>query len=292
MIDIKIKTFLAVLEEGTLLKASERLGLTQPAVSQQLKALESEYGVPLFDHVGRRLMLNDAGRILEQAARQARGLARRTERELAPLSGGRRSCRLGATLTIGEFILPPLLAEYGLKNPHLELSLRIENTVAILELLDRGELDLALVEGPFPKGRYSAELFLEDEMILIGPAASVTDETKPIGPEELNSCRLILREEGSGTRYRWEQYKMRHDLELPAPVLEVGSLSAIKSLVESGFGWSVMSSRAVEKERRLGTVRTRPFSTGPLIREMYFIFVGKDRSPLREDIISFLLSSV
>ena len=196
----------------------------------------------------------------------------------------------GATLTIGEFILPPLLAEYGLKNPHLELSLLIENTVSVLAQLERGELDLALVEGPFRREPYGSELFLEDEMILIGPASAIPDEKEPISPRELGNCRLILREEGSGTRYRWEQYRINKDLELPPPVLEVGSLSAIKSLVESGFGWSVMSSRAVEKERQLGTIKTRPFSTGALVRDMYFVYGKESVSPFREDFIAFIRS--
>ena len=288
MIDLKIRTFLTVIDEGTLQKASEKLGLTQPAVSQQLKALETEYGVPLFNHVGRRLVLNDAGRILEQAARQAAGLARLTQRDLAPLTDGRRSYRLGATLTIGEFILPPLLAEYGLKNPQLELSLLIENTVTILGQLDRGELDLALVEGPFNKDLYCSELFLKDEMILIAPSSAITDEKKAITPGELRNSRMILREEGSGTRFRWEEYKLLKGLELPDPILEVGSLSAIKSLVESGFGLSVMSSRAVIKERQLGTLKSRPFSTGTLIREMCFVYRYESPSPFREDFISFI----
>lgn len=292
MIDMKTRTFLTVIDEGTLQKASEKLCLTQPAVSQQLKALEAEYGVPLFNRAGRHLVLSDAGRILEQAARQAEGLGRLTQRDLASLKDGKRSYRLGATLTIGEFILPPLLAEYGMNNPHLELSLMIENTITILAQLDRGELDLALVEGPFDKELYGSQLFLEDEMILIGPAPEIPDEDQPMTPEELRNRRLILREEGSGTRYRWEQYKTGMGMDLPPPVLEVGSLSAIKSLVESGFGWSVMSSRAVEKERRLGTLKSRPFSMGPLIREMRFVYRYKSLSPFREDFIGFVSGSL
>ncbi len=292
MIDIKIRTFLAVIDGGSLRKASECLGLSQPAVSQQLKALEAEYKVPLFNHVGRRLVLNDAGRILESAARQAAGLTRLVHRDLAPLTEGRKSYRLGATLTIGEFILPPLLAEYGLKNPQMELSLRIENTVSILEQLDRGELDLALVEGPFDKDLYRSEVFLEDEMILIAPPVSFPDDNEPVSPGELKESRMILREEGSGTRYRWEEYKTVKGLKLPAPVLEVGSLSAIKSLVESGFGISVMSSRAVEKEIKLGTLKSRPFSTGPLIREMCFVYKYESATSFRQNFISFIHDSL
>jgi DNA-binding transcriptional LysR family regulator len=125
-------------------------------------------------------------------------------------------------------------------------------------------------------------------MILIAPQLSVRDEKHPDSPREMMESRMILREEGSGTRYRWEEYKTIKGLKLPAPVLEVGSLSAIKSLVESGFGLSVMSSRAVEKEISLGTLRSRPFSTGPLVREMCFVYKYGSADSFRKDFISFI----
>jgi DNA-binding transcriptional LysR family regulator len=103
MLDYKIRTFMAVVEEGTLFKASEKLGLTQPAVSQHLKALEEHYGVSLFDRIGRRLVLNDAGRMLMKASEESKLIFQRFEREAAQMPDGKRLYRVGATLTIGEF---------------------------------------------------------------------------------------------------------------------------------------------------------------------------------------------
>ncbi len=293
MLDYRIETLLAVIEQGTLLKASEKLGLTQPAVSQHLKALEEQYGIPLFEHVGRKLVLNDAGRMVQQAAERTRQISRSLERELKHLLGGKKQYTMGATLTIGEFILPAYLGEYRQKNPHLELTIRIENTKEILSLLDRGEIDLALVEGPFPPDKYKSELFLMDEMIFIGSHGFLPPENRSIGLKELQRARLILREPGSGTRFYWEEYLRSHKINLPdsSVIMEVGSLSAIKSLVEAGFGCSVMSSRAVKKERLLGSLKTRPFSTGPLIREMHFVYTDDSPLPFIFDFRDFVYAS-
>jgi len=289
MLDYRIRSFLAVIENGTLQKASEALGLTQPAVSQHLRSLEQEYGVPLFDHVGRRLVLNDAGILLRNAAGQAGQIFSRLERELKPLLDGRRAYRMAATLTIGEFILPSYLGEYRLTRPALDLSIRIENTESVLRMLDRGEIDLALVEGPFPREKYPHALFLRDEMVFIGGSGYLPAEIREVDQGLLAGSRLILRERGSGTRHFWEEYLNEHQIRLPreAVIMEVGSLSAIKSLVESGFGCSVMSSRAVEKELLLGTVQTHPLRWGPLIRDLYFVWSDGSPRGFVEDFIRF-----
>jgi len=274
MLDYRVTTFLAVVEQGTLAKAAAKLGLTQPAVSGHLKHLEEHYGTPLFDHVGRRLVLNDAGRMLVKTATKARALFARFEREAASMPEGKKHYRIGATLTIGEFILPEFLGKYRISHPGQELTIQIENTVNILSLLDMQRIDLALVEGPFDKSRYEHRLFLQDEMIFVGNAADIGEQAAPITPKELAASRLILREEGSGTRHYWEEYCTNHRIVIPhsSVIMEVGSLSAIKSLAEAGLGCSVMSRRALRRELLLGTLRARPFATGPLHRELYFVY--------------------
>jgi len=290
MLDYRIESFLAVVESGTLQKASEQLGLTQPAVSQQLKALEASYGVTFFNHSGRRLILNDAGRILLKAAEEVRLASQNMQRELAYLIDGKRHYRLGATLTIGEFILPSYLGNYKLKHPALELSIQIENTENILKLLNRGKIDLALVEGPFNFREFHSRLFLRDEMVFIAAESFLPPGLSQVGEEELQKSRLILREKGSGTRYYWEEYMKDKQIRLSdsAVIMEIGSLSAIKSLVESGLGCSVMSRRAVQKELLLGTLVTRPFVSGPLFRDMHFVYPKNTAGSFISDFIDFI----
>ena len=292
MLDYRIRSFLAVVEQGTLRKASEAVGLTQPAVSQHLKSLEQEYGQPLFEHSGRRLKLNDAGRLLQAAAEQSKRLEQRLLLDFGGLTDGRASYRIGATLTIGEFILPAYIGEFRQRNHNIDLSIRIENTVSILRLLDRGEIDLAVVEGPFDHQRYYSELFLNDEMIFIGTSDNLPPGCRDIGQQELEHCRLILREAGSGTRFYWEEYLNRRKIKIPqsSVIMEVGSLSAIKSLVEAGYGSSVMSEHAVKKELLLGTIRSWPLRSGPLRRKMYFVYTQRSPSGFVSDFIDFAAS--
>jgi DNA-binding transcriptional LysR family regulator len=293
MLDYRIESFLAVVEFGTLQKASENLGLTQPAVSQQIKSLEASYGVTFFNHSGRRLILSDAGKILLKAAEEIRLTSQNMQRELACLVDGKRYYRLGATLTIGEFILPSYLGDYRLKHPALELSIQIENTENILKLLNRGKIDLALVEGPFNFREFHSRLFLRDEMVFIAAETFLPPGFSHVGERELQKSRLILREKGSGTRYYWEEYLKDNQIRLSdsAVIMEIGSLSAIKSLVESGLGCSVMSRRAVEKELLLGTLVTKPFLSGPLFRDMYFVYSRKTSGAFISDFIDFIRES-
>ncbi len=290
MLDYRIESFLAVVEQGTLQKASEKLGLTQPAVSQHLKALESRYGVAFFKRSGRRLILNDAGMILLKAAEKARVSSQKMQRELTFLIDGKKRYRLGATLTIGEFILPSYLGDYKKKHPDLDLSIQIENTSNIIQLLNRGKIDLAIVEGPFNFKDYHSQLFIRDEMVFIAASSFLTEDIIKIGEKELKESQLILREKGSGTRYYWDEYLRNHLIELQESnvIMEVGSLSAIKLLVESGLGCSVMSKRAVEKELTLGTLVSKPFASGPLYRDMYFVFTEALSGSFISDFTQFI----
>ncbi len=274
MLDYRIKTLIAVVEKGTLLKAADSLGLTQSAVSQHIKALEYIYGVPLFEHRGRKLSLTGAGNMVLEAAKQVRNISAGLEKGLQNMLGSKKRYTIGATLTIGEYILPSYIGKYRQINPQLELVIRIENTREILRLLDEGTIDLAMVEGPFPKDKYYSELFIKDEMVFIGTDAYIPPGCSAAGLKELSGARLILRELGSGTRYYWEEYLKEHSVHLPEEtvIMEVGSLSAIKSLVEAGYGCSVMSRTAIEKELILGSIKTCPLAFGPLIRELYFVY--------------------
>ena len=194
--------------------------------------------------------MTGAGNMVLEAAKQVRNISAGLEKGLQNMLGSKKRYTIGATLTIGEYILPSYIGKYRQINPQLELVIRIENTREILRLLDEGTIDLAMVEGPFPKDKYYSELFIKDEMVFIGTDAYIPPGCSTAGLKELSSARLILRELGSGTRYYWEEYLKEHCVHLPEEtvIMEVGSLSAIKSLVEAGYGCSVMSRTAIEKE--------------------------------------------
>ncbi|WP_028974758.1 LysR family transcriptional regulator [Spirochaeta cellobiosiphila] len=275
MLDYRIVTFLTVVEQGTLHKASIELGLTQPAVSQHIKAIEELYGVTLFNHQGRKLVLNDAGKLLHEYALKGQVLFDRYKHDLKSLKYGHKSYRMGATLTIGEYILPHYLGLYRKEFPSLDLTIQIDNTINILEKLDRREIDLAIVEGPYSQEKYQSRLFLKDEMVFI--SSTQISLPQSVNKAFLSSAKLILREKGSGTRYYWDSYCKRNNIDLGASqgVMEIASLGAIKSLVAAGLGYSIMSTRAVEQELDNNSIISIPFAFGPLYRNMYFVWTSE-----------------
>ncbi len=287
MIDYKWYSFLTVIEEGTLDKAAGKLGLTQPAVSQHLGALESYYGQPLFDHSGRKLVLNEAGYLVKELAEEMFNRDRQLERSMKRLIGGRSRYSIGATLTVGEFILPPYIGRYCHKFPLRDITMTIANTVSIIEKVKKGEVDLAIVEGPFDKREVNYTRFMTDEMVYI---TDKSHRSECVTQAILENNRFILREKGSGTRYYWDTYVEEKGIRLNEKIMEVGSLSAIKSLVESGYGVSVMSTKAVEKELSIGSLLTVPFSWGPLYRELYFLYTKNSPSAFIDEFISFSTS--
>jgi len=289
MIDYRLKTFLIAAEEQNLTRAGDILGLTQPAVSQHIKALEQYYGADLFEKKGRRLILTQAGEYLKKEGDSLEIHSGRVKRELGDFDGGRRYFSIGATLTVGEFILPRFLGSYKKNHRNRELEIRIGNTRCTLDELLHEKLDIAIVEGPFNRSTFSHELFIEDELVFITAPDSPWAEAPVIELNKINQYPLILRESGSGTREYFELYLRNKDLYLqPASiVMEVGSLSAIKSLCESGMGCSVMSRRAAAKELELGTLVERPFSGGPVIRELQFVYTEKSPQVFVKEFISF-----
>jgi len=279
MIDFRLKTFLAAAAEGNLTRTGELLGLTQPAVTQHIKSLEKQYGTLLFEKRGRSLRLTQAGEYLKKEGDRLAFSSDRIIRELTGFDRGRRSFTIGATLTVGEFILPRLLGEYRREFPVREMEIQIGNTARMLKELQQEKLDLAVVEGPFDRTVWRNEPFGQDELVFIAAPGTPWAEFEFVGEPELRSCPLILRERGSGTREYFEEYLKEQGLSLPASsvIMEVGSLSAIKSLCEAGLGCSVMSREAVGKELQLRTLKEIPFSRGPALRELRFVYT--DRSP-------------
>mgnify|MGYP000436333499 CR=1 FL=1 len=289
MIDYKWKSFLTVVEEGTLAKAGEKLGLTQPAISQHLKGLEEHYGQPLFNHKGRTLVLNEVGTIVKEQALIAEIAEKRALKQMESLLSGRSKYCIGATLTVGEFILPSYVGRYYQAYRNRDVTISIANTVSILEQLKRGKIDLALIEGPFNRKEFKQTHFMTDEMIFIASKETLPLHIPYIDEDTLSHNRLILREIGSGTRYYWDEYEKEKHLTVlgDEQIIEVGSLSAIKSLVEAGYGCSIMSKKAVEKELSLGSIVTKPFKWGPLMREIYFVYTKESPSAFIEEFIRF-----
>jgi DNA-binding transcriptional LysR family regulator len=245
---------LAVCEAGSFTKAAERLHLTQPAVSQHVKRLEDRFGVPLFQVQGRGIFLTEAGELLRNYAATAEADGARTEALIRDL-GRRRRMRFGATRTIGEYVLPDRLAAYLRTYPDAEVSLRVDNTEALLAQLRGGDIDFAFIEGLFDREEYETRLFLQDAFIPICAAGDPLATGKP-DFLQLKDRRLIVRERGSGSRLILERTLegMNRSITNFARILELGNLEAIKRLVAGGAGIAFLYEQSVSKELASGSL--------------------------------------
>jgi DNA-binding transcriptional LysR family regulator len=253
--NFRLVVFRTVAEQQSFRKAAEELYLTQPAVSLQIKALEEDLGVQLFDRSGPNAGLTVAGTVLLKCTRRAQQIMARAEQEIAALTGehaGRLT--LGASTTIAQYVLPRLLGEFRAENPRVLPTLLSGNTEHIVSAVREKKIALGFIEGPPRTRDVSTEPFLRDEILLIAPAAHEWTERASITCADLATAPLLMRERGSGTRRITEMALERQGIKRRALqiVMELDSTEAIKSAVEAGLGVGFVSRWAIAKDLRLG----------------------------------------
>jgi len=253
--NFRLKVFRAVAQHLNFRKAAEQLFLTQPAVTLQIKALEGDLGLRLFDRTGGKIALTQQGSVMLDYANRLASLASEAEQALCcnedNISG---ELALGASTTIAQYVLPRLLGAFQKEYPKIQFSLRSGNTGEIVRSLLDGRVALGLIEGPARERGVRIEPFMEDELVLITP---VSLDSVPLSPSQFVSTNLLLREQGSGSRHVVELAleKARFKLKAFHKVMELDSTEAIKSAVEAGLGVGLVSRWAISKELELGTLK-------------------------------------
>lgn len=232
MLDYRIETFLTLYEEMNYRRTAERLRMTQPGVTQHIHYLENHYGVRLFVYSGRMLTRTPEAEKLKQHIDSIRA----AENDLrANLTGSDVvHLKIGATKTIGEFVLVPFVRRY-LLDPHHQLDLIVDNTKTLLTMLDHGELNFAVIEGVFDKERYPHRLYKKERFVGIC-AQSHPFAGKIIPLQEAFRENLIVRERGSGTRNLLEQAVQGHGYSLGsfARCSSISNFSVICDLISKG----------------------------------------------------------
>ena len=254
--NFRLKVFRAVAEHLNFRKASEHLFLTQPAVTLQIKALENELGVRLFDRSANKVTLTSQGSILLGFANKIAALASEAEQKLDAerdtLSG---ELSLGVSTTIAQYVLPWLIGAFLDEHSRVQLSLHSGNTARIVELLLEREVSIGLIEGPARERGIHAEPFMQDELVLI---TAPNFEADRLTAHQLAESNLLMREQGSGSRRVVETaLAEKSGLKLKAfkSVMDLDSTEAIKSAVEAGLGIGFVSRWAVCKELELGVLK-------------------------------------
>jgi len=267
----RLRVFRIVAEELSFTRAAERLFLTQPAVTMQIKNLEEDLGLRLFDRTGQKIALTAAGRTLHDYARRIAGLCAEAEQKMAALKGETRGrLALGASTTIAQYLLPRLAADFLGAFPAIQLSILSGNTADVVAALAGGRIALGLIEGPSGRSDLRSEPFVEDEIVLVVPPSH---EWALLGAAQ-KQARIILRELGSGTRQVVEDAlkRARLDVKKLRIVLELDSTESIKSAISAGLGVGFVSRWALGKEIALGLLRTVPVKGLRIMRHFQFVY--------------------
>ncbi len=294
MEDHKLKVFCTVADTKSFSKASEIIHLTQPAVSLQIQALEEIFETKLFDRSSNTVTLTPAGEILYKYAKDILSLYASAERAVGGITGlVKGSITVGASTTIGNYLLPPVIAEFRKVHPKIKIHLLVGNTKRIVELLKGGVIDLGLVEGEVSKYKLTMEKLISDELTLIIASKGQPAKTNEISILEITKMPFVFREEGSGTRQVIEYYLSKNGLSTQNMNISaiLGSTEAIKEAVENGIGVSIVSRWAVRKELRYGSLRTLKFRECEMLREFSLLFNRNTISTYSVDtFLSFLKS--
>lgn len=274
MENVRLRVFRAVAEQASFRKASEKLNLSQPAVSQQIHALEEELGTTLFDRSGNRVQLTATGTVLLKYARRAAQVASEALDALARTQDEPRGeLRLGASTTVAQYILPRMLGAFQKQHPLVTLSVTSGNTERIVELVLRGEIAMGIIEGPASSRELRKRRFLEDRMVLIVPKGHPWVNTREVPLESLTEVPLLMREPGSGSRRVVELALKRSGIKLKQlrVAMELDSTEAIVSGVEAGLGVGFVSQWAIGKEVRLGTLKPVRVEGLQIVRDLTLI---------------------
>lgn len=288
--DSRLYTFLMVDKTKNYTRAAENLNLTQPAVYKQIKFLENYYGVNLFVKDGRRLKLTDEGEVVRNYAHQIINIHEELKEKLQEKDLVREKYKVGATMTIGAYILPKIIYKYMNLN-NIDISLTVNNTNIILQkLLDR-EISLGLIEGPFDKTKFKYKKFKYDELVLIGPTKGRLSEVNEMSLDELLKEDFILREKFSGTREIIESLLISkgYSHDVLNNHMEINSINGIKTLVEEGVGLSILSNESIKREIDLKTLRIISIKDITILRELNFVYIYDKDKEFIENFIEFTL---
>lgn len=284
-----LSLFRAVAEAGGFSSAAEVVHISQPAISMQVGELEEALGTPLFDRLPRGVRLTYAGEVLLGYAQRIGAVEREAERAMREIRGLERGrLSLGASTTIGSYLLPAALGEFRRLHPAVKLRLTIANTDDIKrQLLDR-TLDLGLTEGAAPEdGALSAQVFYQDELIVVAPPGHPVVAGTPgrkrsgkIRARELSKQPMIVRESGSGTREVIDQAFAKRGVLLSNIALTLTTTEAIKRSVMASLGLAVVSRLCVGLELASGLLAEIPVSDLKLRRHLYLLTLkGRQLSP-------------
>ncbi|PRR79553.1 HTH-type transcriptional activator CmpR [Clostridium liquoris] len=289
----KLRIFYEVAIKLNMTTVAESMYISQPAVSQTIQELEKELNVRLFDRIGKKLHLTYEGEIFLQYVRRIlniydEGINR--IKDINNLAEGK--IKIGASTTIGIYVLPDIIGKFMKKYKNVDISIAIENTKIIADMILENKIDFAFVEGPVYEEDIMVEDFCEDELVIITSKEHNWAELQGINLDKIAESRIIMREKGSGTREVFENMLNSKGISYKI-AFELGNTEAIKKAVEAGLGISCISKRCVKDEILDGRIAAIKLIDEKIKRKFSLIYHrDKFMSKLFQSFIDFARNQV
>ena len=265
----QLEIFVAISRTGSVSRAAEALSLSQSAMSTALSELERQFNLQLFDRVGKSLRINETGQQLLPRAVELLDRAKEIE-NLLQGHAGFGHMRIGATLTVGNYLATILVARFLQEHPESRIQLQVHNTSTIVQQIANHELDLGLIEGDCNHPDIEVQPWIADELVVFSAPDHLLASQRKVSLEQLLQEEWILREKGSGTRETFDRAFHSHHSKLKIR-LELEHTEAIKRAVESGLGIGCISRLALKDAFRRGSLV--PISTPNLDLSRFFYFL-------------------
>jgi DNA-binding transcriptional LysR family regulator len=284
----QLQVFASVARHMSFSVAAEELMMTQPAVSQQVRALEQQLDVKLFEWTGQRLFLTDAGESIREHVEGILAASLELEQAVAEVRGPTRGrLALGANTTGGMYVLPAIARAFGEQHPNADVTLQVESTNRIVDRVMQNFIDIAVVTGPLVDERLRiADLYLDELALIVSPSHPFARRSS-LPVEEAAAARWVLYTPDSRTRALLQRTFEDLGFKL-TPAMQLGSTEAVKKAVEANLGTAMVSRFAVARELELGALVSVPIE-GLVIERAIHVFHRKDKrlTPLARSFFEF-----
>ncbi|MFT4024153.1 MAG: LysR family transcriptional regulator [Flavihumibacter sp.] len=274
MFDFRLQVFYTVAKKLNFTRAAEELFISQPAVTRHIQEIESHFKVQLFERQGSRIKLTTAGKQLQQYAGEVLTRYRQLEFDMGLLTRQHKGAiRIGASTTVAQYVLPPVLAAFHEKFKDIQVTLAIFNTEQVEKALLQKEIDLGVIEGQTKNQQFTYTSFVEDELVLTVNARHPLAKKAAIKPEELLKWPFLLRESGSGTREVLANALRRCGIKINQliPEMQLGNTESMKTYLRHSQALAFLSVHAIAKElenKELSVVEVKGLKIN---RTFYFI---------------------
>ncbi len=288
----QLKVFEAVARHKSFTRAAEELFLTQPTVSMQVKQLTKTVGLPLFEQVGKRLYLTEAGRELLSTCREIFEHLSQFEMKVADLKGLKQGKLKLAVITTAKYFIPRLLGSFCQQYPGIDISLQVTNHERVIDRLAENRDDLYIVSQLPENMDISYHSFLDNPLVVLAPKNHPLAKEKNIPLERIAAESFIMRELGSGTRKATQKLFDQHGISVKVK-LELGSNEAIKQAIAGGLGLSVLSRHVLGLEHHESELIVLDVQHFPIHRDWYMVYPsGKQLSVVARAFFEYLMSEI